>query len=246
MSLTLLKYSPFRASFTFGKRKNLAVLCVVSRGILEHSDQFRSKKLLHIQCPVQHKPWKDLPLLQISFQNLPGHFLTDSKMFSEYPSGYWLVLHHNGMNFLHIFIGPCGNWPAWMRFILQWLPAFLENAQIIRGPLHNSAITVHILQVLVHFYGSCPQFKVKFHHGMLLHVENFDTQNKHMLASTVIKRQLMTLQEQVCACWKEHTQVVISRHCFGDLFVGCSEKRQSHYLMGTLCTMSQKISLFCV
>jgi len=32
---------------------------------------------------------------------------------------------------------------------------------------------------MVHLYGNFPQLKVKFNHGMLLHVKYFDTQNKH-------------------------------------------------------------------
>jgi len=51
MSLMLLKLSPFRAIFTFGKR-SLLVTNMVIRGMLDHTDQFRSMKLLHIQCAV--------------------------------------------------------------------------------------------------------------------------------------------------------------------------------------------------
>jgi len=50
-SLMLLKHCPFRASFTFGKRGVLVTNLAV-RGMLDHTEQFRSKKLLHIQCAV--------------------------------------------------------------------------------------------------------------------------------------------------------------------------------------------------
>ena len=51
MSLMSLKNSPFSACFTFGKRKKKRLLVpnLASRGVLDHTNGFAGKKLLHIQ-----------------------------------------------------------------------------------------------------------------------------------------------------------------------------------------------------
>jgi hypothetical protein len=109
---------------------------------------------------------------------------------------YLPVLHHNGASFLYIFIGPSGNKPAWARLILQGLPAFLKTCE----PSEDLCTTQTVITVHRFWYTSIavfPQFKAKFNHVMLLHVENFDTRNKHTLTLTAIKRRLLTLQRRV-------------------------------------------------
>jgi hypothetical protein len=64
-------------------------------------------------------------------------------------------------------------------------------------------IAIYIFQVLVHFHGSFPQFKVNFNYGTLLHVNSFDTLNKHTVTSTAIKW-LLTLQRSAHCSGQYH------------------------------------------
>jgi hypothetical protein len=54
----------------------------------------------------------------------------------------------------------------------------LEDVQWLED-MRDWVITVHIFHALVHFCGSFAQFKVTFDHSTSLHVETFDTWNKH-------------------------------------------------------------------
>jgi hypothetical protein len=72
----------------------------------------------------------------------------------------------------------------------------LENAQNIGRLVHESVIIVHIFQISVHFRGSFPRFKVKFDHGTMVDVENFDTRGNNAITSMAIKQQLLTLHRR--------------------------------------------------
>lgn len=113
------------------------------------------------------------------FHTFHGLFLTDFKTLIRvplwlfaYPSSHW---------------GECSPLLHWTERKVTGLdevhspavPCHLETVRSI-GRLHDSLITVHIFQVTVHFSGCFPRFKVKFNHATLLHVDTFDTRNKHI------------------------------------------------------------------
>ena len=81
-------------------------------------------------------------------------------------------------------------------------------------------ITIHILQVFIHFHGSFPQFKVKFNYCMLLHVRTSDTRNTHTHQPTLtVIKWLLLLERQAHADGQNHV-------IFGNLCAGHSEKNR--------------------
>lgn len=69
------------------------------------------------------------------------------------------VLHHSAMSFLHIIIGPIGKLAGLGEDHPPAIPCFLENVQTIGILVHDSVITVHIFEVLLHFHGTLPHLK---------------------------------------------------------------------------------------
>jgi hypothetical protein len=111
-------------------------------------------------------------------------------------------------------------------------PAFLKTREPSEDLyMTQTVIAAHMFQVLVHFSGSFPRLNVKFNHGTLLYVENFDTRNRHTLTSTAIK-QLLVLQRRACFRCKNHTPAVTTVYYFVNLFAGRSEKKWVSFFNG--------------
>ena len=66
-----------------------------------------------------------------------------------------------------------------MRIILQQFPAFLKTHKQLENLCTTQSSMYTFFKSWYIYMVVSPQFKVKFNHGMLLHVEYFDTQNKH-------------------------------------------------------------------
>jgi len=73
----------FTTTTTFITRHNsLPHVTILFNKLDETASTFNPMLSLFSRWGVRHRPRTNLPLLQISFQNLPGRCLTDSKAFT--------------------------------------------------------------------------------------------------------------------------------------------------------------------
>jgi len=147
---------------------------------------------------VWHKPWTNFPSLQISFQNFPGLFLTDSKAFSLVfvrLSRITVAWVFSIFSLIRVETG----WPRWGSSSSNSLPS--RKCTNYCAWFRQSSLYTFLRSCYVTIPWNSAQFKVKFYHNVLLFIRTFDPCNKHayfdgnkMTATDVIEKSLCLLR----------------------------------------------------
>jgi hypothetical protein len=195
-----LKRSPSRASFSFGKRKSLPMPNLASRG------DAGSHRLI----------WKQETGSQCG-TNLEQIFVFCKSLFKIYLAASLPIPRRSASSLVVIRLSLITMARTFTAFSLDRA----ETARPGRGSSSSDSLLLEIARTVgrivhdchhrIHFpgLGTLPWqfslFKVKFNHGTLLHVEIFDTRNKHACFDGNKTTITGTTEISLCSLKRAHT-----------------------------------------